>query len=525
MNRKITAFLTALSVIAGVCAPVYAEGSTEPEYMELVYDEAYADTAEEPSDAAGEISAEEDTPGSEDDIPDETADNTEDTQADEPVQDDRSEASGDLIAVERKYEDRSETTTEYVTELPVSETDLNSDEAEYLAVSWADWDASTGVLTLKGQLPDTYWDEANHDDYNIARLAGIKPSSVKKVIITKGTKLGTSTDQMFRGFENCDEIRGLEYFDTSRVTDMTSMFLGCDSLRTIRIPSTWDTRSNKKTGGMFNGCDNLESLDLTYLDTSNVDDMDHMFGHDFMLKTVRVSDRWKTSAVTTSNLMFEDCYSLVGGAGTEFNKDHVDYEYARIDRGTSAPGYFTASGAAAGSSVPKPTVEIKPVFGGRTITFNYSDSSAEIYYNFGSSDITTSCSHVKAGQTVFVKEALWGTKAAMYFKEYKNGQWSDVAKWGVLNVQLDKPIIVQSGKKSDNKVKIYTQAKDSYIIYTTDSTIPSINEGTNKLTVKNGTIIWGTSGVITVPKGGTVRAIAVRCGLVTSYVATYYNVY
>ncbi|MBP5581784.1 MAG: chitobiase/beta-hexosaminidase C-terminal domain-containing protein [Ruminococcus sp.] len=113
----------------------------------------------------------------------------------------------------------------------------------------------------------------------------------------------------------------------------------------------------------------------------------------------------------------------------------------------------------------------------------------------------------------------------MYFKAYKNGQWSDVAKWGVLNVQLDKPIIVQSGKKSDNKVKIYTQAKDSYIIYTTDSTIPSVNEGANKLTVKNGTIIWGTSGVITVPKGGTVRAIAVRCGLVTSYVATYYDVY
>ncbi|MBQ5311208.1 MAG: chitobiase/beta-hexosaminidase C-terminal domain-containing protein [Oscillospiraceae bacterium] len=118
---------------------------------------------------------------------------------------------------------------------------------------------------------------------------------------------------------------------------------------------------------------------------------------------------------------------------------------------------------------------------------------------------------------------MTGSSAAIYFKAYKNGKWSPVGKWGLLNVKIDKPIIKQSGNKSQNKFKIYTQTKSSYIIYTLDGTVPAVNEGTQKLTVKNGKIIWGTSDIISVPKGRTIRAIAIRNGLVTSDVMTYTN--
>lgn len=40
--------------------------------------------------------------------------------------------------------------------------------------------------------------------------------------------------------------------------------------------------------------------------------------------------------------MFYGCTSLVGGAGTTYDSSHYNGVYARIDGGTSAPGYFTA---------------------------------------------------------------------------------------------------------------------------------------------------------------------------------------
>ena len=118
---------------------------------------------------------------------------------------------------------------------------------------------------------------------------------------------------------------------------------------------------------------------------------------------------------------------------------------------------------------------------------------------------------------------MTGNKAAMYFKSYRDGKWSKVGKWGVLNVKIDEPLIVQSGRKNDNNFKIYTQTKDSYIVYTLDGTGPAIEEGIQSLKIKNGTMVWSTSKVINVPKGKTVRAIAIRSGLVTSDVMTYTN--
>ena len=47
--------------------------------------------------------------------------------------------------------------------------------------------------------------------------------------------------------------------------------------------------------------------------------------------------------------MFSNCHSLVGGAGTAYDSNHSDKEYARIDGGTNAPGYFTASANASAS--------------------------------------------------------------------------------------------------------------------------------------------------------------------------------
>ena len=43
----------------------------------------------------------------------------------------------------------------------------------------------------------------------------------------------------------------------------------------------------------------------------------------------------------SSENMFSGCSSLVGGAGTTYDENHTDVEYAHIDEGPSNPGYLT----------------------------------------------------------------------------------------------------------------------------------------------------------------------------------------
>ena len=43
----------------------------------------------------------------------------------------------------------------------------------------------------------------------------------------------------------------------------------------------------------------------------------------------------------SSTDMFANCTNLKGGNGTTYNSSKTDKTYARIDGGTSSPGYFT----------------------------------------------------------------------------------------------------------------------------------------------------------------------------------------
>ena len=138
---------------------------------------------------------------------------------------------------------------------------------------------------------------------------------------------------------NVSDITGMENFNTSEVTSMFNMFSHCYDLGSVDV-SHFDTRKVTNMAQMFGGPACLE-LDLSSFDTSNVENMTEMFGGSRPLRTIIVSDGWSLEKVTASASMFRDCDNLKGGAGTVFDANHVDAEYARIDGGTSNPGYFT----------------------------------------------------------------------------------------------------------------------------------------------------------------------------------------
>ena len=105
--------------------------------------------------------------------------------------------------------------------------------------------------------------------------------------------------------------------------------------------SNFDTSKVTNMSGMFSESE-ATTLDLSSFDTSKVTDMSYMFIYASNLKTIYVSSKFVTTAVTSSTSMFSGCTKLIGGAGTKYDSTKTDKTYARIDGGTSRPGYFTA---------------------------------------------------------------------------------------------------------------------------------------------------------------------------------------
>lgn len=124
----------------------------------------------------------------------------------------------------------------------------------------------------------------------------------------------TSTAWWFYNFENCTSM-DLTNLDTSNVTSMVNMFYFCQS---------------------------LTSLDVSGFDTSSVTNMNSMFAQMSALVTIYASELFVVDQVTNSSYMFDDCVSLVGGAGTTYRATYKTKSRARIDNPPDAPGYFTA---------------------------------------------------------------------------------------------------------------------------------------------------------------------------------------
>ena len=155
-------------------------------------------------------------------------------------------------------------------------------------------------------------------------------------------------------FAGCSKLKSLDLsnFNTCRAKSMDYMFAGCSALTSIDV-SNFDTSSLFSkvvypSGGnaysnisMFEGCTSLTSLDLSSFNTASLTGMGKFFSGCTNLTTIYVGDGWSIEKVKYSADMFKDCTKLIGGAGTVFDNSVTDATYARVDGGTSAPGYFT----------------------------------------------------------------------------------------------------------------------------------------------------------------------------------------
>jgi len=139
-----------------------------------------------------------------------------------------------------------------------------------------------------------------------------------------------------------------------------------------------------------------------------------------------------------------------------------------------------------------PFFSVKGIMGGRAVTFRSAKPGSLIYFS-QSSRMSSDGVMVENGGTVNFS-GFYGT---IYARTYYKGKWSNPARLILKVPTVNTPSIYYLG----NNVTIETKTPDSIIYYTTDGSTPSM---------KNGTPIYSSKGVITVPKGIVVKAIAVR---------------
>ena len=113
----------------------------------------------------------------------------------------------------------------------------------------------------------------------------------------------------------------LSTFDTQKVTDMSYMFGDINVMESVNV-SSFDTRNVMYMEGMFYECSALTALDLSNFNTQNVKSFKDMFFDCASLTSLDLSN-FDTQNAETMNAMFIDCSNLANLNVSGFNTGHV----------------------------------------------------------------------------------------------------------------------------------------------------------------------------------------------------------
>ena len=212
-------------------------------------------------------------------------------------------------------------------------------QATTLDVSNFDTSKVTDMGTMFSSSQATTIDLSNFDTSNVTNMSLMFQSSRATTLDLSSFNTSKVTNMSSMFYNSKATTLDLSSFDTSSVTNMSYMFFS--SKATTLDVSNFDTSKVTNMRSMFSGSQ-ATTLDVSNFDTSKVTDMSKMFYDSTKLKTIYASNKFNTDAVTSSIEMFTHSTNLVGGSGTTYNSSYTDKTYARIDGGTTNPGYFTS---------------------------------------------------------------------------------------------------------------------------------------------------------------------------------------
>ena len=121
----------------------------------------------------------------------------------------------------------------------------------------------------------------------------------------------------------------LNFLDTSNVTNMTAMFQNCSLLKTLDL-SGLNTKNVTIMTGLFNKCSSLANINLSSFNTKNVTNMNAMFSQCTSLESLNVSS-FNTSNVENIQSLFYHCTSLINLDLSNWNVSKVTSLYSTFD--------------------------------------------------------------------------------------------------------------------------------------------------------------------------------------------------
>ena len=123
-------------------------------------------------------------------------------------------------------------------------------------------------------------------------------------------------------FNNCKSLTSLDLsgFDMSNLQNASFMFMGCENLQYLKLFAT--TEKLQTLFGTFSDCKKLTGLDISNLNTSSVTNMNSMFYQCESLSMVFLTN-FDTSNVTNMNSMFCRCKKLTSLDLSSFNTSKV----------------------------------------------------------------------------------------------------------------------------------------------------------------------------------------------------------
>lgn len=117
----------------------------------------------------------------------------------------------------------------------------------------------------------------------------------------------TSCYKWFSGMQALKSIEGINYLNTSEVTNMSRMFSNCRCITQLDVTG-FDTQNVTDMSYMFYSLNLVTQLDVSGFDTQNVTDMSYMFFNS-ALTQLNLSN-FKTGKVTNMLGMFNACDML-----------------------------------------------------------------------------------------------------------------------------------------------------------------------------------------------------------------------
>lgn len=117
----------------------------------------------------------------------------------------------------------------------------------------------------------------------------------------------SAVQNMSRMFKNSNVRPAFKSWENTVVNDMTEMFYNNIYIKAVELPHV--ISSVDYITKMFYGCQNLEFVDISGLETSNVQDMSYLFYRCHHLTSLNLSTL-STDSATTMKSMFQDCWRM-----------------------------------------------------------------------------------------------------------------------------------------------------------------------------------------------------------------------